>query len=62
MMSKIKRADQMTQSYRIEGVPALVVDGKYLVAGKDFNDQLAIADKLIAKIRTEKLTKGAGKK
>ena len=54
MMSKIKRADQMTQSYRIEGVPALVVDGKYLVAGKDFKEQLAIADKLIAKVRAEK--------
>lgn len=54
VMSKMKRADQLTQAYRIPGVPAVVVDGKYLVNGKDFNEQLAIADKLIAKARAEK--------
>lgn len=54
VMSKVKRADQMAQAYRISGVPALAVDGKYLVGGKDFGDTLAIADKLIAKARSEK--------
>jgi thiol:disulfide interchange protein DsbA len=44
----------MAQAYKIQGVPALAVDGKYLVGGKDFNEQLAIADKLIAKARSEK--------
>lgn len=58
VMSKVKRADQMAQAYRISGVPALAVEGKYLVGGKDFGDTLAIADKLIAKARSEK----AGKK
>ena len=29
-------------------------DGKYLVGGKDVTEQLAIADKLIAKARSEK--------
>lgn len=61
MAAKMKRADQMTQSYRIDGVPALVIDGRYLVAGKSFNEQLAIADKLIAKIRAEKSAKRFGK-
>lgn len=58
VMSKVKRGDQLAQVYKIQGVPALAVDGKYLVGGKDFNDTLAIADKLIAKARSEK----AGKK
>lgn len=62
IMSKVKRGDQLAQGHKIQGVPALSVDGKYLVGGKDFPDQLAIADKLIAKARSEKSGKGAGKK
>ena len=54
VMSKVRRADQQAQSYKIQGVPALAVDGKYLVGGKDFNEQLMIADKLVAKARSEK--------
>lgn len=54
VMSKVKRGDQMAQAYKIQGVPALAVEGKYLVGGKDFNDTLAIADKLIARTRSEK--------
>jgi thiol:disulfide interchange protein DsbA len=38
VMSKVKRGDQMAQAYKIQGVPALAVDGKYLVGGKDFNE------------------------
>lgn len=58
VLSKVKRAEQMTAAYKVSGVPALAVDGKYLVGGKDFADALAITDKLIAKVRSEK----AGKK
>jgi len=58
VMSKMKRAEAMTQSYKIQGVPAIAVEGKYLVGGRDFNDTLAITDKLIVKARAEK----AGKK
>jgi thiol:disulfide interchange protein DsbA len=54
VMSKVKRGDQMAQAYKISGVPALAVDGKYLVGGKDFGEALAITDKLIAKARSEK--------
>ena len=54
VMSKVKRGDQMAQSFKITGVPALAVDGKFMVGGKDFAEQLAIADKLIAKARSEK--------
>lgn len=54
VMSKVKRGDQLAQAYKIGGVPTLAVEGKYMVGGKDFNDALAIADKLIAKSRAEK--------
>jgi len=55
VMSKTKRADQIAQAYRIQGVPAIAVDGKYMVTGgKDFNETLVIADKLIAKARADK--------
>lgn len=54
VMSKVKRGDQLAQAYKIQGVPALAVDGKYLVGGKDFGEALAITEKLIAKARAEK--------
>jgi thiol:disulfide interchange protein DsbA len=54
VMSKVKRGDQLAQSYKISGVPALAVDGKYMINGKDFAEQLANADKMIAKARSEK--------
>jgi thiol:disulfide interchange protein DsbA len=54
VMSKVKRGDQLAQAYKIQGVPALAVDGKYLVGGKDFGEALAISEKLIAKARAEK--------
>lgn len=56
VVSKAKRADQMAQSFKIQGVPALAVDGKYLVLGKQtggYEDLLVLADKLIGKVRAE---------
>jgi thiol:disulfide interchange protein DsbA len=52
--SLVRRGDQLAQAYKIQGVPALAVDGKYLVGGQNFNDILANADKLIVKARGEK--------
>ena len=57
VMSKVKRADQMAQAYRISGVPAIYVDGKYAVAGNNFGELLANTDKAIAKARSEKPAK-----
>jgi thiol:disulfide interchange protein DsbA len=53
-MSKVKRGDQMAQAYKITGVPALAVEGKYMVGDVGFSEKLAVADKLIAKARSEK--------
>ncbi|MGE5471710.1 MAG: thiol:disulfide interchange protein DsbA/DsbL [Bacteroidota bacterium] len=54
VMSKAKRGDQLAQAYKITGVPAIAVDGKYLVGDMSFTDKLAVTDKLIAKARAEK--------
>jgi protein dithiol oxidoreductase (disulfide-forming) len=62
VMSKVKRGDQMAQAYKITGVPALTVEGKYLVGDVSFNEKLVVADKLIAQARSEKSGKSAGKK
>ena len=55
--SKVRRGAQMTQAYKIQGVPAIAVDGKYLVGGQSFGEVLATTDKLIAKARSEKPAK-----
>ena len=51
---KLKRAAQFTQSYKIEGVPAMAVNGKYVVitdAIKSFDQLLSITDYLIEQSR-----------
>ena len=63
--SKTKRTDQMAQLDKITGVPAIVVDGRYLVTGKDVKahaDLLALAEKVIEKRRAERGAGGGKKK
>ena len=55
--SKVNRANQMAQAAKINGVPAIAVDGRYLVVGqnvKSHADLLALTDKVIAKVRAER--------
>lgn len=52
--SKLKRAKNLTTRYRINSVPVLVVDGKYVANGpeiKSFDDMLAVTDELIERER-----------
>ena len=51
--SKLKRAHQLSQAAALEGVPALLVNGKYLVPGQSAARMLAIADSLVAQSRKE---------
>lgn len=51
--AKLGRATQFLQRSGVESTPNLVVNGKYRVVGKSFDDQLRIADHLIAKERAE---------
>lgn len=54
MQSKVQRGDQDATAARIEGVPALAVDGKFLInnkAASSYEDLLRITDSMIAKAR-----------
>lgn len=54
---KSRYADEMSRRHRIPGVPALVIDGRYLISISDdgrFDDQLEIANELIDKARRER--------
>ncbi|NND37762.1 MAG: thiol:disulfide interchange protein DsbA/DsbL [Gammaproteobacteria bacterium] len=49
--TKLKKAKSLTQRYRIQSVPLLVVNGKYVVTGpgiKNFEDMIAVGEELIA--------------
>jgi thiol:disulfide interchange protein DsbA len=51
---KMKRAAQLTQAYKIEGVPSMAVNGKYVVVTdnvKSFEHLLQITDYLVGKSR-----------
>jgi protein dithiol oxidoreductase (disulfide-forming) len=58
------QADQAAESYRIEAIPSLAVNGKYVVISpaeaadeeQTFRDLLALTDKVIAKARSESPT------
>lgn len=53
--TKVSRAKAMVPRFGIQGVPAMVVNGKYLVTGpkaKSYENMLKIADFLINKERT----------
>ena len=52
-----RRADDLSRQARLPSVPALLIDGRYLVAiadDGDFNDQLALADSLVKRARSER--------
>ena len=60
VLNQAKRADMLVQKAKIRGVPALLVDGRYLVGGpniKSNTDLLAVTDKLVAKVRAERAAK-----
>ncbi|OQA32572.1 MAG: Thiol:disulfide interchange protein DsbA precursor [Betaproteobacteria bacterium ADurb.Bin341] len=55
--SKIRRGDQLERDYQINGVPALVIDGKYMPDPAPPEKLLAVTDQLIAKVRMERAAK-----
>ena len=57
MASRVQRGDQDATSARIGGVPALAVDGKFLInneAASNYDELLKLTDAMIAKARKEK--------
>lgn len=56
----MKRADDLSRSYRLPSVPTLAIDGRYLIPIADdgnFNDQLEIANTLIEEARRTRKVK-----
>ena len=57
VQSKVQRGDQEAAAAKIQGVPALVVDGKYLInneAAGNYEGLLNLTDAVIAKARQER--------
>ncbi len=57
MQSKVQRGDQEAAAARIRGVPALAVDGRFLInneAAANYDELLKLTDAVIAKARQEK--------
>lgn len=52
--SKMSRAEQIARAYKVEGVPMVVVDGRFVVKGDTFKDVLQNADLLVEKVRAER--------
>jgi protein dithiol oxidoreductase (disulfide-forming) len=55
--AQYRNAEAKSRSYRVPSIPAIAVDGRYLVAildGTDFKPQLAVVSELIAMARKEK--------
>ncbi len=57
VQTKVKRAEQLTRQSKIQGVPALIIDGKYATSGAmvgSHEQMLVVADELIQKARAER--------
>lgn len=55
IQSQVRRADQLAKAYKVDGVPALAINGSYLVvAGEKQELMLTVADKLLTRVRAEK--------
>lgn len=60
VQNQVARATQMSKDYRLSGVPAVVVDGRYLTSGRMGStpeDTIRTVDELIAKVRKERMKK-----
>jgi thiol:disulfide interchange protein DsbA len=58
MAGQIQRAEKETAAYRVSGVPALAIDGRYMLNTADtYGQLLKTADAVIAKARNEKAKK-----
>ncbi len=55
--SMLQRADQLARAMKIQGVPSVVVEGKYLTSASlsgSHEDTLKVLDQLIARVRKER--------
>ena len=52
--ARAMRAEQLSRDYRVNSVPHVVVDGKYIVTGKTHEETLKIARQLVDKAAADK--------
>lgn len=57
--TKVNQAEDMVEGYKVEGVPSLTIDGKYLVLGDNFEQVLTNADGVIALDRQQRAAAAA---
>lgn len=60
IQSQVTRGDQEATAYKISSVPAVAVDGRYLIkndAANSYGELLQITDQMIAQVRKEKTKK-----
>lgn len=65
VQTKVQQAQQILQSHHVSGVPAMVIDGRYLVRNEAINsyeDLMNLTDAVIAKVRAEQGGKSKGDK
>lgn len=58
--TKANQADDMVENYKVDGVPTLTVDGRYVVLGNSFEQILKNADAVIAMARAQKAAASGG--
>ena len=51
VQARMDKAAQFIRTSGVEGTPMLVVNGKYRILGRNFDDTLRIADQLVARER-----------
>jgi thiol:disulfide interchange protein DsbA len=56
-----ERADEMVQSYTVDAVPTLAINGRYIVLGDSYTQILANADKVLAMVRANQAAPKSGK-
>jgi thiol:disulfide interchange protein DsbA len=54
--AKAMRAEQLSRDYKVNGVPSVIVDGKYIAKGHTHEDMLKIARQLVDKSAAERKT------
>jgi protein dithiol oxidoreductase (disulfide-forming) len=57
--TKVAQAKTLTTAFRVDGVPTLGIQGRYLTIAQPGEQILAVADFLIQKVRQEGKGKGA---
>ncbi len=54
ILTNIRKAAVLAENFDVRGVPALVVDGKYLIPGQEGETMIGVLNQLIEKVRKTK--------